>query len=265
MKIAFLGAGKMASALLNGLLRAKLVEPSSVWVADAVPAVADALARQSGVNVAASNAEAVAAADTVILCVKPMDATTALESCQDALDGKLLISIVTGLSCQRMQRVSAEGTRVVRAMPNTPAQVGEGATAIAGGELTTQEDLDRAVRIFESVGRAWIVKEDLFDAVTGLSGSGPAYVCLFLEALSDGGVAAGLPRQLASELAAQTVLGAAKMVVESGQHPAILREAVTSPGGTTAAALGVLEWSGVRSAVHEAVLAAADRSRELSE
>ncbi len=262
MKIASLGAGRMAGALVRGIAGAGVCAPGDIVVADPVKAAGEGLAADVGVRVAATNAEAVAGADVVLLCVKPADVAEALGACGPDLGGRLILSIVAGWSTESLAR-HAGGARLVRAMPNTPAQVGAGATAYSAGPTATAEDRALAGRVFGSVGFAAEVPENSLDAVTGLSGSGPAYVFLVMEALADGGVAAGLPRPLATRLAAQTVLGAARLAAETGEHPALLREAVTSPGGTTAAGLGVLEAAAVRAAFGEAVNAAAERARAL--
>lgn len=264
MKIASLGAGRMAAALVRGLVQAGVARAADVRVADPVAAARESLAAELGVTAADSNAAAVDGADVVLLCVKPGDVPAALAAAGGALDGRLLISIVAGLSLATLRPLAA-GARIIRAMPNTPAQVGAGATAYAGGPDATAADLEVAARILGAVGLAVPVAEKALDAVTGLSGSGPAYIFLVIEALSDGGVNAGLPRALSTQLAVQTVLGAARLAAESGEHPALLREAVTSPGGTTAAALGVLESAAVRAAFSDAVRAAAQRSRELGQ
>ncbi len=260
MKIAFLGAGKMATALARGLVDSEVCGAGDITVADASNVARSALASQLGVKAAESNEAAVKVADAVILCVKPSDAAAALEPCAGALDGKLFISIAAGLTLESLGKMVGDGVRVVRAMPNTAAQVGRSATAFAAGPGVTDVDLALTRKIFGAVGLALPVPESQLDAVTGLSGSGPAYVYLVIESLSDGGVAAGLPRALASQLAVQTVMGAAAMVAETKEHPAVLREAVTSPGGTTAAGLRVLESAAVRSAFIEAVGAATDKS-----
>jgi pyrroline-5-carboxylate reductase len=264
MKIASIGAGRMASALVRGLVQANVCAAKDISIADPVAAAREQLAGSLGANVAATNAEAVTDADVVLLCVKPNDVPAALAACGAGLGGKLLLSIVTGWSIDALRKHAA-GARIIRSMPNTPAQVGAGATAYSGDSSATKDDLALAGRILGAVGLAVAVPEKQLDAVTGLSGSGPAYVFLVMEALSDGGVAAGLPRPLATQLAIQTVLGAARLAAETGEHPALLREAVTSPGGTTAAALGVLEAAAVRSAFSDAVNAAADRARELGQ
>jgi pyrroline-5-carboxylate reductase len=264
MKIAFLGAGRMASALARGLVQAKVCAAAEIAVADPVEAARQQLATSLGAKAVETNAAAVSDAEVVLLCVKPGDVPAALAACGSSLAGKMLLSIVTGWSISAL-RGHAAGARIVRAMPNTPAQVGAGATAYSGDAGTTAEDLALAGRILGAVGLAVSVPEKSLDAVTGLSGSGPAYVFLVMEALSDGGVAAGLSRSLATQLAVQTVLGSAILATQTKEHPALLREAVTSPGGTTAAALGVLEAAAVRAAFADAVSAAAERSRELGQ
>ncbi|MEI6339371.1 MAG: pyrroline-5-carboxylate reductase [Verrucomicrobiota bacterium] len=263
MKYAILGAGKMALALTHGMLRSKLCTAADITVASRSKSGLQDFAAATSVCTAASNAGAVGPAEVVLLCVKPADAWQALQEAGDVWKGKLLVSVVTGLKIEKL-REAAPGCRVIRAMPNTAAMVGRSATAIAGGEKATRGDLKTAEQIFKAVGRVFPVAENQLDAVTGLSGSGPAYIYLVMEALSDGGVAAGLPRKLALDLAIQTVLGAAEMASSTREHPALLREMVTSPGGTTIAALGVLEKAAVRSAFIGAVKAAAKRSKELS-
>lgn len=263
MKYAFLGGGKMAQALAKGMLRAKVCGSADLVVSDRLKAGADNFATATSGRVMASNAAAAEAADVVLLCVKPGDAASALQEAGAALKDKLLISIVSGLTTTRL-REWASGARVIRVMPNTAAMVGMSATAVAVDTDTPTGDVKVAETIFGAIGQVHTVPENLLDAVTGLSGSGPAYVFLMIEALADGGVAAGLPRTLAQDLAVQTVRGAAETVAVTGEHPALLREMVTSPGGTTIAALGVLEKAAVRSAFVDAVKVAAARSRELS-
>jgi len=263
MRYAFLGAGKMAMALIQGMLRANLCSASEITVSSRSRTGLENLASATGVRAASSNAEAVAEADTVLLCVKPFDALRALEEAADALEGRLLISVATGLKIATLRRAATD-CRVIRAMPNTAAMVGRSATAIAADKDAAREDIDTAERIFGAVGEVFSIPEDQFDAVTGLSGSGPAFVFLVMEALSDGGLAAGLPRKLALDLAIQTVAGAAEMATSTKEHPALLREMVASPGGTTIAGLVVLEGAAVRSAFINAVKAAASRSKELS-
>ena len=263
MKIGFIGCGKMGSALIQGVLASKVCDPADVVVHDRLAEPAEMLGTESGIRVAKSNREVAAASDVVVLCVKPEDALAALAEAGQELQDKLVISIVAGITIDALQGAAGAKCRVVRVMPNTAALVQKGASAYASGRGVTEKDVDIVEKIFTSVGRAFHVKEALLDAVTGLSGSGPAYVYLFIEALADGGVQAGLPRDLATKLAVQTVAGAAEMVAETMMHPALLREMVTSPGGTTIAGLAELERAGVRSAVMDAVQAATLRAREL--
>jgi pyrroline-5-carboxylate reductase len=263
MKYAVLGAGKMAMALIQGALRANLCSPSEVIVSSRSQSGLETFVSATGVCSGASNAEAVSGAETVLLCVKPADALKALQEAGNSLAGKLLISVVTGLKIFTLRK-AATGSRIIRAMPNTAAMVGRSATALAMDSDVTRTDITTAERLFSAVGEIFTISESQLDAVTGLSGSGPAFVYLVMEALSDGGVSAGLPRKLSQELAIQTVAGAAEMATTTKEHPALLREMVASPGGTTIAGLAVLEQAAVRSAFIGAVKAAAARSKELS-
>ena len=253
----------MASAIIQGVLRARLCNAEDIIAACPEADILQSLHDATSVRVVTSNEEAAAAAPVVILCVKPQEAATAIQQAGAALDGKLLISIAAGLSLSTLGKMAPK-SRIIRAMPNTPAIIGRGATAFTGAAETTQADKDCAEAIFASVGIVSYVQEKLLDAVTGLSGSGPAYIFLVIEALTDGGVSCGLPTNLSRQLAIQTVLGAAELAKETAEHPAVLREMVTSPGGTTAAALGELEQHGVRAAFIQAVRAADRRSKELS-
>lgn len=266
-KIAIVGAGQMAEALLVGLLSTASFDPSSLWATDQSAARRDLIKRRFGVRVGADNPEAVTWADAVLLAVKPQVLDMVLEEIAPALLDRLLISIAAGVPIARIRGIVAgrasTGPRIVRVMPNAPALVREGMSVLAFGPDVTEED-ERMVRmLFEAVGRVAVLEERLMDAVTGLSGSGPAYVYTAIEALADGGVKAGLPRSVAELLAAQTVLGAARMVLETGEHPARLKDRVASPGGTTIAGLHELERGGVRASLIAAVEAAANRSKEL--
>ena len=263
MKIGFLGCGKMATALVNGVVQAGAFAPEDILVSDCVPAAVEALVAKTGVIDLPDNLALAAGVDVLMLCVKPSDALHVLHGIQSMLPGKLVISIVAGLSLARLAEAAGPSVRLVRVMPNTPALIHQGAAAFALGATATEADATLVEQIFSSVGTAVQVKESLLDAVTGLSGSGPAYVYLAIEALADGGVLMGLPRNLAVELAAQTVVGAAAMVLRTGEHPAVLKDQVTSPGGTTIAGLEHLETMAVRSAFIGAVRAATERSREL--
>ena len=261
MKLGFIGSGKMASALVHGVTKSGAVSGDQILVTDLFPVAAQKLALEAGVVALPTNADVAAAADVLVICVKPHDALAALRALDSA--GKLVISIVAGLTIAALQEAAGKDTRIIRVMPNTPALVHEGAAAYALGDGATADDAKIAGMIFGAVGKVVAVKEPLIDVVTGLSGSGPAYVYLVIEAMADGAVLMGLPRELALQLAAQTVLGSAKMVLETGLHPAMLRDQVTSPGGTTIAAIEALEAGGARAALIAAVRAATERAREL--
>jgi pyrroline-5-carboxylate reductase len=262
--IAFLGAGNMAEALMKGLLAAQVADPQEIICTDPRADRGAALVAHYGVRFTRVNAEAVRAATIVVLAVKPQVMAPLLGEVGALLDpSKLVISIAAGVPIATIADLSARGARIVRTMPNTPALVGAGATALAGGPHASAADLVTATALFEAVGKAVVVDEHLLDAVTGLSGSGPAYVFLAIEALADGGVKAGLPRATALELAAQTVLGAARLVLETGVHPGQLKDQVTSPAGTTIAGVHALEKAGFRAALMDAVMASCERSREL--
>jgi pyrroline-5-carboxylate reductase len=265
-KIAFLGTGNMAEALVKGLLRAGAATPAELVCAEPREERRKEIAARYGVRSVASNREAVAGADVVVLSVKPQVVDAVLDEISPAIDaGKLVVSIAAGVTLAAIAGRLPAGTRIVRTMPNTPALVGAGAAALSAGPHANAADLDLAKRLFEAVGTATVVPEPLLDAVTGLSGSGPAFVYLFIEALADGGVKSGLARAEALQLAAQTVMGAAKLVLESGEHPGRLKDQVTSPAGTTIAGVHALEKAGFRGAVVDAVEAATRRARELGE
>ncbi len=254
----------MGTALTGGAIRAGALNAEDVAGHDPHEAAAKAFAEETGAIVATDAVEIVAGADVVLLCVKPHLAAQVLgDVAADGGGGKLVISVVAGIPLQVLQEAVPPSWRVIRAMPNTPALVGRGATAFCRGANVTDDDAAFAERMFGAVGLALEVPERLMDAVTGLSGSGPAYGFLCIEALADGGVAAGLPRDQALRLAVQTLLGAAALVAETGTHPAVLKDAVASPGGTTIAGLEALERGGLRATMMAAVRAAAARAGEL--
>jgi pyrroline-5-carboxylate reductase len=262
--IAFLGSGNMAEALVKGLLRAHVAEPGEIVCSDRREERGPELTQRYGVRFTRSNRDAVERSDIVILSVKPQVMNKLLDEIAPALDQrKLVISIAAGVPIAAIERRVGHGVRIVRTMPNTPALVGAGATALSGGEHATEDDLRQARALFDAIGKTVEVDESLLDAVTGLSGSGPAYIFLVIEALSDAGVKVGLPRATAQELAAQTVLGSAKLLIETGEHPGRLKDQVTSPGGTAIAGLHTLEAGGLRTTLMNAVEAATNRSREL--
>jgi pyrroline-5-carboxylate reductase len=266
LTIGFLGAGKMATALARGFIRAKLAGPGQILASDPITSARAAFAKETGVRVVDSNAAVVTAAQVIFLSVKPDQVAAVLAEVRDSFTAEhLLVSIAAGVPLAKLEGALLAGARVIRVMPNTPALVGESASAYALGKSATPADDELAQKLFSAVGAAFAVKESLLDAVTGLSGSGPAYVYQFIEALSDGGVASGLPREIATKLAAQTVLGSAKMVLETGQHPGALKDMVTSPGGTTIEGLHELEKGKLRGTVMSAVRAAAEKSRKLGQ
>lgn len=266
LNIGFLGAGKMATALARGFVRAGLADGERLLASDTAPAARDAFAHETGGRTTASNLEVVQSAQIILLAVKPAQVAGVLAEVRSAWsDRHVLFSIAAGISLARLAAALDEHARMVRVMPNTPALAGSSATAYALGASALPEDATLAQQLFSSVGFAVPVPENLMDAVTGLSGSGPAYVCLFIEALSDGGVAAGLPRDLATRLAAQTVLGSARMVLETGMHPGALKDMVTSPGGTTIEGIQKLEEGAFRASVIHAVRAATEKSRKLGQ
>jgi pyrroline-5-carboxylate reductase len=263
-RIGFLGGGNMAGALVAGLLGSKVVEKDQIRISEPRRERKDELAKEHGVTVTASNADVVKWANVVVLAVKPQVLPAVLVECGASVgSGHLVVSLVAGIPVGRIESGVGPGARVVRAMPNTAALARAGATAIAAGASATDADLDVARALFDAVGVSVVLPEHQLDAVTGLSGSGPAYVMLFIEALADGGVKMGLPRDVALLLAAQTVYGAAKLLIDSKQHPATLKDMVTSPGGTTITGLSVLELAGVRGNLIAAVEAATQRSTEL--
>ncbi len=263
-KIAFLGGGNMAEALIKGLIASGTAKPDQILVTDLSADRREHLRKTYGITIQKTNADAAREASVIILSVKPQVIEKVVGEISSLIDDKkLVISIAAGIALTKIEKTFKDGSHVVRVMPNTPALVLAGAAALAGGKNATADDLALAQDIFNSVGRAVIVEEKLMDAVTGLSGSGPAYVFLIIDALSDAGVKAGLPRPLALELAAQTVFGSAKMVLETKEHPAKLRDMVTSPGGTTIEGLHALEKGKLRATLMNAVEAATARSREL--
>jgi pyrroline-5-carboxylate reductase len=263
--IAFVGAGQMATALAAGFTRS-LLTPAQIAACDPSTEARDRFQATAGqaTHVSANMAEAVRNATVVVLAVKPQVMTEALQQLAPLLtNSPLVMSVAAGITLARMADALPGGTRLIRVMPNTPCLIGRGACGAAAASSATPADIQLADNLLATVGIVSWVPESLLDAVTGLSGSGPAYVFQIIEALSDGGVKVGLPRNVALRLAAQTVAGAAEMVLAGNQHPAVLRDAVTSPGGTTIAGLHKLESGGLRAALMDAVQAATLRSQEL--
>lgn len=262
-KIGFLGGGNMGEALIKGLIEGAF-PAGDILVAEPVKSRRELLAERYGVKTEADGAVVVATCNLLVLAIKPQIVGQVLPNLKDVFnDDKLLVSIVAGMTTAALERFFDGSPRIVRAMPNTPALVSAGATALCPGRFASANDLATARHLFETVGTVRGVSEEQMDAVTGLSGSGPAYVYTVIEALAAGGVLQGLPQETALALATQTVLGAARLVQESGEHPAVLRDKVCSPGGTTIAGVAMLEEKGLRSALIKAVSSAAQRSREL--
>ncbi len=267
MKLGVIGCGKMGTALIQGAIRSGVVAAADVLGCDPFEKSRAAFTEATGATATADAASLAATCDVLLLCTKPHDISKALTAAANSAAGqpRLVISIAAGVTLTALENAAAENFRIIRAMPNTPALVGQGAAAFCLGTRATVDDSLTAKSLLGAVGLAIEVPERLMDAVTGLSGSGPAYIYLVIDALADGGVLAGLPRADAQRLAAQTVLGAATMVLETGEHPAVLKDMVTSPGGTTIAGLAALERHGLRSALIEAVTAATQRATELGQ
>jgi len=263
-RLAFIGGGNMAEALLRGILAAKRLTPGEIVATDVREDRLAYLRHTYDIETSGSNAEAAAQSEIVLLAIKPQVMTKALDDLRKVVtEQQLLISIAAGISTATIAEAFLRPVHIIRVMPNTPALVLEGISALARGTHATAQDLETSRCLFEAVGKVVTVDEALMDAVTGLSGSGPAYAFLMIEALSDAGVKVGLSRDVATALAAQTLRGAARMVLETGRHPGELKDMVTSPAGTTIAGLHALEQGGVRAALINAVEAAARRSQEL--
>lgn len=262
--LGFVGGGQMAEALIKGLLSRELLKPGRITASDLSEDRRNHLKKAFGINTTSENKEAVKKSEIIILAVKPQVMPIVLEDIGPVVTSDhLVVSIAAGITIHSLEKGLPEGTRIVRVMPNTPALVQAGAAALCKGTAAGQGDLDIVRQILEAVGKAVVVPEALMDAVTGLSGSGPAYVFTFIEGLIDAGVREGLPGTVAQELVVQTVLGAALMCRNTGKHPAELTAMVTSPEGTTVAGLHVLERAALRGILLDAVRAATERSREL--
>lgn len=265
MKLAVIGLGKMGSTLVRGILDTGFLPEEKMTGSDIVVEECEHNANYGGIATVNNNRKAAAAAEVVLLAVKPQIIDEILDEINPVMEGKLLISIAAGITTEHLETNLPQSCRVIRVMPNTPALVREGISAVSCGENVGEEDLEFTCEMLSSVGEVITVKEELMDAITGLSGSGPAYGYLMIEALADGGVFCGLPREQAQKLAAQTLLGAARMVLATDNHPGELKDMVTSPGGTTITGMKVLEEKGLRGTLMEAVKAASDRSRQLGE
>jgi pyrroline-5-carboxylate reductase len=262
--IGFIGGGNMAEALIRGLVEAG-IGPDKIGVSDPRQERLDELAKKYGLRTDLDNLSIARSAEVVVLATKPQVLPSVLDQLRGQAEDKLFVSVAAGIPTTLIQERLGEGTRVIRAMPNTPALVGAGATALALGKDANEEDARIGTSIFDAVGVTEILKENQLDAVTGLSGSGPAYVFVVLESMADAGVKLGLPRPVALKLAAQTVMGSAKLLLDTNGHPGQLKDMVTSPGGTTIAGLHALEQGGLRNTLMSAVEAATKRAKELGE
>lgn len=266
LRIGFIGAGQMATALARGFLSGGVLSADRLVASDAYPAAAERFQSVTSAGIARDNQDVCAQSDVIILAVKPQQMASVLADIQSAIvTRQLIVSIAAGIPLKTLEAGLGTSARVIRVMPNTPCLIGDGASAFALGTKATADDGALVQTLLNTVGISSPVNETLLDAVTGLSGSGPAFAYLMIEALSDGGVRAGLPRDLATRFAAQTLLGAARMVLETHQHPGALKDAVTSPGGTTIAGLQAMENAGIRGGLMNAVVAATERSRQLSQ
>ena len=265
--VAVIGAGNIGHALIGGMIESELIAPNNVIATRRTESALETMAEEfPGLQTTTDNVKAVTNASIVILTIKPQSRAEVVTNIRDHIDREVLvISVLAGITTERLQLGFGQDQPVIRAMPNTPALVDAGATAVAAGTYASETHLDMAREIFEAVGEVITVPEEQMDAITGLSGSGPAYVYMFIEALTDAGVKQGLSRADAAKLSAQTVYGAAKLAIETGKHPAILRDEVTTPGGTAIAAVSSLEEHGLRTMLINAVGTATQRSRELNE
>lgn len=264
-KVGFLGAGNMAGALIKGLIHANAVAAQSIIASDVREERLAQLAKEHGIRTTADNHALVRDVDVLVLAVKPQAIDKVLAAIENDVKSQLVISVAAGVPLVALEARLPPGTHVVRSMPNTAAIVLAGATAIAPGTHATDEDVAVARALFRAVGEVVTLEEAQLDAVTGLSGSGPAYVMVMIEALADGGVKVGLHRDTALLLAAQTVFGSAKLLLETGEHPGRLKDMVTSPGGTAIAGLHTLESGGLRRTLIDAVEAATTRAGQLGE
>ncbi|KAH3748515.1 uncharacterized protein LOC127848271 [Dreissena polymorpha] len=266
MSVGFIGAGRMAQAMAKGFISAGVIKAEHIFASDTDQRMLHTIQKDLGINTTMDNIEVVTKSDLIVLAVKPNVVSSVLKEVSSTVSkSKIVVSIAAGIPLSAIEKYLPEGSRVIRVMPNTPALVQAAASVLAPGCAASQGDAELVIELLKCIGIAEPGSEKLLDAVTGLSGSGPAYAFMAIEALSDGGVKMGLPRDLAIKLAAQTLLGAAKMVLETGKHPGELKDQVCSPGGTTIAAMHKLEKAGFRAALIDAVEAATLRAKELGE
>lgn len=263
MKLGFIGAGNMGSAILNGILNQNSLCPSDIAITDKLPSLCEGFAKR-GVHVIESNQDLVRSCDCVLLAIKPIYAAQVIKEVFNELEDKFVISIVAGWTYEMLESALPASARFVRVMPNTPLSVGEGMSLLSTRCKCSKQEFAFAESIFAAAGEVAQVEDHMFTAATSISGCGPAFVFQFIEALADGGVRYGVPRALAYKLAAQTLIGSAKMVLESGEHPGKLKDAVCSPGGTTIEGIYALEKGGMRAAVMDALGATVEKTAKLS-
>ena len=263
--IGFIGSGNMGGAMIGGIINADLIAKENIYVSDINEASLAKVKESYGVNVTTDNAELAKACDIIVLAVKPFLYPVVIKGIKDVVkEDVIIVVIAAGQSSEAVRELFGRDIKIVKTMPNTPALVGEGMAAIAPAKNVTKEETEEIVAIFNSFGKSEIVPEHLMDAVTAVSGSSPAYVYMFIEAMADAAVVEGMPRAQAYKFAAQSVLGSAKMVLETGRHPGDLKDMVCSPGGTTIAAVAKLEETGLRNSVMQGMKACADKSRDMS-
>ncbi len=264
MTLGFIGLGNMAEAMIGGMLQKGVASPGDVVGYARTAATRERIREKFQIQIGEDNSQVAGRADILFLAVKPLVFPEVVEEIREAVaPGTLIVSIAAGRDLAYLQGAFGEEAKVIRCMPNTPALVLEGCTGVCAGENVTEGELEQVLALLRSFGTASVVPERLMDAVVGVSGSSPAYVFLFIEAMADGAVAAGMPRRQAYEFAAQSVLGSAKMVLETGKHPGELKDMVCSPGGTTIEAVKVLERKGMRAAVMDAMAACIEKSRKM--
>lgn len=264
MKLGFIGCGNMGKAIMGGIIKSEILRPEDITGADAFQGAIDAARAELGINVTLDNREVARQSDVLFLSVKPQFCPPVIEEIKDVVrEDTVIVSIMAGQSIERLTQMFGRELKIVRCMPNTPALVGEGMTAAAPNKNVTEEEVRLVCGFLDSFGRSEVVDESLMTAVTSVSGSSPAYVFMFIEAMADAAVRDGMPRKMAYKFAAQAVLGSAKMVLETGRHPGELKDMVTSPAGTTIEACRVLEQKGLRSAVIEAMEACSEKSKNM--
>ncbi|EGT5079481.1 TPA: pyrroline-5-carboxylate reductase [Clostridioides difficile] len=263
--LGFIGSGNMGSAMIGGIVQSRLVKAEDITVSDLSQVALDKVKEEFGVNTTTDSKVAVTNSDVVIVALKPNICEKALTPLKELIDAnKIIVSIAAGKTIESLESFIGSDKKIVRVMPNTPALVGEGMSALCKNSNVTDEELNMIKALFESFGEAEIVSEYLMDTVTGISGSSPAYVFMFIEAMADAAVLAGMPRQQAYKFASQAVMGSAKMVLETGKHPGELKDMVCSPAGTTIEAVKVLEEEGFRAAVIKSIVACIDKSKDMS-